>query len=295
MNYQNDCRAIEEKLRFRITFACYLALSTLVISGAFAQSSAAVDSFYAPSLGRVKKFTYILPTSYTKSKQYPILYLLHGYSDDYSGWNRRTKIAEYASAYALIVVMPDGENSWYVNAVGDPSARFEDYLTRDLPTHIQQHFSVDTTRQAIAGLSMGGNGSLVLAMRHPTQYRFAGSLSGAISVPHYMDDTSRQARKYLGASLIRAYGEKPSQFRKDHDVFHLSKQLSKGSSPYFYLVIGIQDQYLDFVPSHHDLIKTLRSRKISYEYHEMQGDHSWPFWDREIQPLLKRMREVMGF
>ncbi len=259
-----------------------------------AQSPVRVDSFYAASVGRVKCFAYILPNGYQQSTQYPVLYLLHGYSDTYLGWSTRTKIAEYVHEYPVIVIMPDGENSWYVNEVGDPSARFEDYLVSELPHYVRQRFSVDTTRQAIAGLSMGGNGSLVIAMRHPALYRFAGSLSGAITVPHWNSDSSSLAVQYLHASLVQAYGATPGSFWDAHDVFYLFKNLAHRPAPYLYLVIGIQDEYRDFVSAHHQLIDSLRSKNIAYEYHETQGNHGWAFWDREIQPLLRRMMETFG-
>ncbi len=276
----------------RITVGCVL----LAISSPFnlsAQSTALVDSFYAPSLGKTKKFTYLLPSPYQKSVKYPILYLLHGYGDDYLGWSTRTNISKYVGGMPLIVVMPDGENSWYVNSIGNFSARFEDYIAIDLLRYIQTHFSVDTTRQAIAGLSMGGNGSLVLAMRHPAQFKFAGSLSGAITVPHLNADTSSLAVKYLSESLLKAYGSQPSEFWDRHDVFHLFRPLAKSTAPYLYLVIGIQDEYRDFVTAHRQLIDSLRTSNIAYEYHEIPGNHSWAFWDREIQPLLKRMMEIL--
>ncbi len=272
----------------------WLVLAFLLPMGLAAQSTVRVDSFYAPSLGKVKKFAYLLPEPYQKSSRYPVLYLLHGYGGGCLDWGSRTGIDKYVRNLPVIVVMPDAENSWYVNAVGDPSARFEDYMTTDLPRRIQQQFSVDTMRQAIAGLSMGGNGALVLAMRYPGRFRFAGSLSGAITVPHFNADTASLAMKYLSASLVRAYGPGPGTFWDAHDVFFLFRNLVAHPSPYVYLVIGSQDGYRDFVAAHHQLIDSLRVSNVSFEYHETPGGHSWKFWDREIQPLLRKMMDVFG-
>ncbi|HTP12984.1 MAG TPA: alpha/beta hydrolase family protein [Bacteroidota bacterium] len=259
-----------------------------------AQTTARVDSFYAPSLGRIKKFSFILPPSYQNSSRYPVLYLLHGYGGGYLDWTSRTGIRQYVRALPLIVVMPDGENSWYVNAVNDPSARFEEYIVSDLPAYVQSRFSVDTTRQAIAGLSMGGNGALVLAMRHPDRFRFAGSLSGAITVPHWNADTTSQAVKYLSASLLKAYGRQPGASWDRYDVFLLFDRLAIRPSPYVYFAMGSQDGYRDFIAAHHQLIDSLRVHNIPFEYHETPGAHSWKFWDREIQPMVKKMMEIFG-
>ena len=260
-----------------------------------AQSLARVDSFYMPSLGRTKKLSVLIPAKYDPRVRYPVLYLLHGYSGGHDNWLTKTKIAEYVRDVPMIVVMPDGENSWYVNSAMDPNDRFEDYMVTDLPNYIQKAYSIDTTKQGIAGLSMGGYGALVLALRHPTKYRFAGSLSGAITFPRGMNDTTRQPEHSLFPSLRHAFGEKPGASRTAYDLFLLYRQTSKESMPYIYMATGTQDNYRSFLPAHRALTDLLRGAGVSYEYHETPGGHSWQYWDTEIQPLLKRMREVLKF
>lgn len=259
------------------------------------QPIARVDSFYMPSLGKTKKLTVLLPAKYTQRIRYPVLYLLHGYGGSYSDWSTRTKIAEYVKDVPLIIVMPDGENSWYVNSATVPEERFEDYVVNDVPRYIQMKYAVDTTRQGIAGLSMGGYGALMLALKHPSMFKFAGSLSGAITFPRDIGDTLRPAERPLAASLRRAYGERNNGFRNNHDIFYLYRQTAKELLPYMYLVIGIQDGYRNFLPAHRAFTDLLKAYTATYEYHETPGGHSWQYWDREIQPLLKRMREVLSF
>jgi S-formylglutathione hydrolase FrmB len=195
----------------------------------------------------------------------------------------------------MIIVMPDGENSWYVNSFTEPNERFEDYLVRDIPHYVQMMYSIDTTRQGIAGLSMGGYGALMLGLRHPAKYGFIGSLSGAITFPRGMSDTTRAAERSLLPSLKRVFGEKTSGFRNAHDIFMLYRQTSKDSLPYIYMVIGTQDGYRTFLPGHRAFTDLLRTYGASYEYHETPGGHNWQFWDREIRPVVQRMREVLKF
>ena len=259
------------------------------------QTLARVDSFYMPSLGRTKTLTVMLPSKYDPKLRYPVLYLLHGHSGDFRDWSTRTKLAEYAREIPLIIVMPDGENSWYVNSATSPQDRFEDYIVSDVANYIQKKYAVDATRQGIAGLSMGGYGAMMLALRHPGKFRFAGSLSGAITYPRDIGDTLRPAERSLAASLQRAYGERNNGFRNGHDVFHLYRQTPKDSLPYLYLVIGAQDGFRKFLPAHRALTDLLRAYGAAYEYHELQGGHNWQFWDREIQAVLKRMREILKF
>lgn len=260
-----------------------------------AQSTAKVDSFYAANLGRMKKFSVILPVGYNTTNRYPVLYLLHGHGGSYDNWSMLTRIGDYVKAIPLIVVMPDGENSWYVNSATEPQDRFEDYIVNDLPAYIQKLYAVDTTRQAIAGLSMGGYGALMLALKHPAKYRFAGGLSSAITYPREISDSSRAEGQGLLPSLRKAFGDRTNGFRNAHDVFYLYKQTPKTTLPYLYMSIGIQDGFRRFLPAHRALTDLLRTYGAPYEYHETQGGHDWKFWDREIQPLLARLREVLKF
>ncbi|MEX2088530.1 MAG: alpha/beta hydrolase-fold protein, partial [Bacteroidota bacterium] len=156
-----------------------LALLFLGSEPGCAQSSVRVDSFFVSSLGRTKSITLLLPESYNPQVLYPVLYLLHGYSGDHTDWMKLTKLAVYAGRLPLIIVMPDAENSWYVNSATVEQDRFEDYVVHDLHRFIRQRYPIDTMKQGIAGLSMGGYGAIMLAMKHPTRFQFAGSLSGA--------------------------------------------------------------------------------------------------------------------
>jgi putative tributyrin esterase len=279
----------------------FLLTSTLIIlilfleSTALAQPIVRVDSFFMPSLGRTKKLSVLLPSNYDPTKRYPVLYLLHGYTGGHEDWGTRTKLRDYVKDMPMIVVMPDGENSWYVNSFTEPNERFEDYMVSDIPHYVQTMYSIDTTRQGIAGLSMGGYGALMLGLRHPARYGFVGSLSGAITFPRGMNDTTRPAERSLHASLKRAFGEKTSGFRNAHDIYMLYRQTSKDSLPYIHMVIGIQDGYRTFLPGHRAFADLLRTYGAAYEYHETPGGHNWLFWDKEIRPLIGRMREILKF
>ncbi len=260
-----------------------------------AQSTLRIDSFYMPSLGRTKELSVLLPKNYDARKRFPVLYLLHGHGGDHTNWTKLTKLTTYVESMPLIIIMPDAENSWYVNSATVEHDRFEDYLVSDLPRYVQQKYSIDTSKQAIAGLSMGGYGAVMLALKHPTQFRFAGSLSGALSYPRDMHDTTRPAERSLVPSLRRAFGETNNGVRAEHDVFHLVRQSSKDPVPYIYLVIGTADGFRNFLPANRALGDLLRASGIAYEYHETPGGHNWQYWDREIQPLLKRLRDILQF
>lgn len=123
---------------------------------ATAQVTARADSVYSESLGRTMRFQVVLPDGYDSTGSYPVLWLLHGFGGDDSTWLRDSRLEHYLRPYPLLVVLPAAGVSWFVNALGDPSARFEDYLLRDLTSAVHGRYAADLDRQAIAGLSMGG-------------------------------------------------------------------------------------------------------------------------------------------
>jgi putative tributyrin esterase len=271
--------------------AVFLTFGSLA---AVSQTSVRVDSSYAPSLGRAMRTVVFLPSAYDGNRHYPVLYLLHGLWGSYTDWSSRTRLSTYAAACSLIIVMPDGENSWYVNALNDPGGRFEDFIVHDLPVSIARSYRIDTARAAIAGLSMGGYGALMLAMRHPDRYFFAGGLSGYITAPAEIPaGPKRSASALVHESLPRVFGPDSSAFYADHDLLGLLQRTPPERMPYLYLAAGIHDGYRQLLSAHRELTDSLRGRSIAYEYHELPGGHTWIFWDREIQPLLRRLMEVL--
>ncbi len=256
----------------------------------WSQTRVITDSLYSPSISMVKQFTVLLPESSDTGKRFPVLYLLHGHDGGPFDWLKRTDIERYVDTLPLIVVMPDGENSWYVNSATDSTRRFEDYIVRDLRREVMARYPIDTMRQAIAGLSMGGHGALLLGMKHPDVYRFAGSFSGAFMYPHQFLDTALQAvRQGLRGTIERAFGTAYGEHSRQNDVFEAYKVWPADSLPYFYLATGIQDGFRSFIGLHRMLTDSLRASGIRYEYHETEGGHTWVYWDEEMRKMLGRM------
>jgi S-formylglutathione hydrolase FrmB len=261
-----------------------------------AQDVMIVDSVYSPALGATKRYGVILPRDHDATRPTPVLYLLHGHDGSHRDWADRTRIASYVRDLPLIVILPDGDNSWYVRSATDEGKDYETYLLRDLRRKVESTYRIDSTRRAIAGLSMGGYGALLYALKRPDLFRFAGSLSGAFSLVSFIEDTIGQARSVaLARTLRRAFGPEPSAHRQRHDVIRLVSTIDTARAPYLYLVTGIQDGFRGFLPAHRLLADSLRARGVRYEYHETPGGHSWKYWGREIRPLIDRMREVMEF
>ncbi len=277
------------------TFLFFLPVFLFLSCSTPSQSPVSRESLYAPSLSQTRDYTILLPRDYTANRRYAVLFLLHGYGGGHEDWVSRTSLAEYIHHLPLIVVMPDAANSWYVNCTTHEEDRFEDFIVSDLRNHIAAHYSIDTTRMGIAGLSMGGYGAIMLALRNPEIFRFAGSLSGALSVPRDIDERESSTwGRHNVDNLKEVFGSSSGLFRDSHDPLLLYRQIPKNRFPYLYFVMGTSDGFETFLPAHRLLTDSLRSYGAQYEYHEVPGGHSWSVWDRNIGPLIERMMEIMN-
>ncbi len=247
-------------------------------------------AFHSAALDRVMKYRVLLPCSYqTGGGRFPVLYLLHGLYGDYLNWDTLTNLEHYAQKYELIVVMPDAGDSWYTNSATDPRDKFENCIAKDLVAEIDGKLRTLRTRQgrAIAGLSMGGYGSLKIALRYHDDFAFAGSLSGALDAPLDLGDKKPVFRD----QLLKVFGPPGSAVRADNNLFSLLQSAGQKDLPYFYLACGNAD---DFLQVNRDFAAQLSSRGAAYEYHETAGGHAWDYWDRSVQDLLRAVAGVIS-
>lgn len=240
------------------------------------------ETFQSAALGRSMKYRVLLPEGYESSPhRYPVLYLLHGLTGDYTDWTTRTNLAAHSQTVPLIIVMPDGENQWYTNAA-DGSAKFEDYIAIDLPADVVRKYRTVNSRygRAIAGLSMGGYGALKLALKRPAQFAVAGSFSGALSITRSL---GARLNATEAARVKTIFGDADSQASKDNDIYLLAAGMKPASAPYLYLDCGTTDSLID---ANREAIQAIGKAGLAYEYHEIAGGHTWDYWDRRIRAFL---------
>ncbi len=244
--------------------------------------------FHSTSLQRDMRYRVLLPQHYENGGRFPVLYLLHGLYGDYLNWDTRTKLENYTRNLQLLIVMPDGDDSWYTNSATVPADKFEDYIAKDLISEIDEKYRTIGERhaRAIAGLSMGGYGAMKLGIRYPDLFAFAGSLSGALNAPQNLDTLRPEFR----AKLLEVFGNEGSQQRAENDIFLLLNSPRQTSYPYFYLACGTGDFFLE---TNRALTLQLSSRKLVYEYHETPGAHTWEYWDSALEPMLHAMEQVI--
>jgi len=253
--------------------------------------------FQSDSVSEQRNFNILLPLDYeTSVRRYPVLYLLHGYGDDNTAWSYMTDLSSYAAKHEIIIVMPDGSKSWFVNYANDPKSRFEDYIVKDLVGYVDSHYrSIPLPRsRAIAGLSMGGYGAVFLGLKHYDKFSAIGSFSGALAIARG-DHDNRNAGKdrEFQEELEMRFGPKGSPARAERDPFVLIDKAPVAKVPYLYIACGGQD---DLVKENRDFVAMLASKKIPYEYREVSPRiHSWDFWDDNVRIFLGLLQHRAGF
>lgn len=247
-------------------------------------------SFQSASLGREMKYRVVLPAGYEgSSRRYPVLYLLHGLTGHYEDWESRTHLDDYVSNLPLIVAMPEGGDSWYTNSASEPQEKWEDYIIKDFLREIDSKYRTIQTRhaRAIAGLSMGGYGAMKFALKFPNSFVFAASFSGAEVVVHDPSYRISMGQKYV--DQVRAiFGDGPTQTRTDNDIFELAKKRTPAQVPYLVVTCGTEDGLL---ANNREFAALLQQQKISYEYHESAGAHTWQYWDEQLPYVLSLLMD----
>ena len=305
-----------------LVFACALLLAVPSVQGErFPVTPLPVQTieFEAPSVDRVMKYNIILPAGYEQSDQrYPVLYLLHGLTSNYTLW-ARMRVPVYAARYEMIVVMPDVGNSWYVNwaqsEAGQKNA-WEDYMINDVIGHVDKNYRTIARREgrAINGLSMGGYGALMLGLRHPEMFCSIGSHSGAISyaagarkrIENPEEAPERRKRrppsekddKHIGIEGFSSQADRYPAGKAfvtvedcdKYDPFKLVLQVPKKELPHIHVDCGTEDRLIE---SARKFAQLLQDNTIPYSYAESAGRH-WPtYWAREVSHSMAVQHNII--
>ena len=267
-----------------------LLVMFLAFSAQAQPASVETVQFQSRLLNATLPYNVILPADYRSSTRarYPVLYLLHGYSGHYSDWVTKTNLAEYAAQYRMIIVMPEGNNGWYTDSVSQPANKYESYLLKELIPDVQQRYRTIESGygRGIAGLSMGGYGALKLGLKFPGTFAFAGSMSGVVAITSWTD-ADYQSLKSIHDSVVSVFGPVGSEARRLNDIFEIGRGKSPASIaslPYLYFDCGTED-FLVF--DNNRLAALLREKKIPHEFRELPGEHTWSYWNRQVQEVLQ--------
>ncbi|MFJ5916313.1 alpha/beta hydrolase [Streptomyces ardesiacus] len=245
-------------------------------------------------------------------RHWPTLWLLHGCCGDYTSWTSMTDVAQTESLSDVLVVMPEaGWNGWYSDwwnhgRGGDPA--WETFHTKELRRLLERDWGAGPDR-VVAGLSMGGQGALLYAARHPGMFKATASYSGSAHPLLNDESTARIMGFFAGQDNdpLRVWGDPVAQRRiwQAHDPFHLAKRLR--SLP-VYLSCGdgttgpldppgvTSALEADFNRQNHALAAELErvgARHVTTNFYG-PGTHGWAYWERELHASLPMLLGALG-
>lgn len=246
-------------------------------------------SFYSAALGRQMRYRVFLPAGLAAGRTLPVVYLLHGSEDDYRWWSNHSDVAQYAQT-GLILVMPDGDESWFMNEVEAPEKRYKDYLTQDLITDVETRFPARRDRQgrAIIGISMGGFAAIEYALTEANLFAFAGALSPAIEEP-FQSFRIRRMREWWKFRTI--FGPAGSEERASRDPSRLIWKADPHATAYLYITVGEQEPLL---ASSRRFVTLLQQRGFPYEFHTKPGGHDWNQWNAQLAGCFASLAQHLG-
>lgn len=276
----------------------FLVLGTLCSS--FAQTGKVMDELKLNSkiLKGERKFAVYLPPDYeTSSRSYPVLYLLHGYTDDQTGWVQFGEVQHIAdkainegTATPMIIIMPDADTGLpgYTNALSG-NWNYEDFFFEEFMPHVEDRFRIKKKKQfrAVAGLSMGGGGSFLYALRRPDLFSSAAPLSASLG-PQRLDEMNEFV--YLGYTSANHNKKDFEIYSNRNNQLRIVDQLSKETlnSVRWYIDCGDDDFLYEANSLMH--IK-LRKKGVNHEFRIRDGGHTWTYWRSALPTVLAFISE----
>ncbi len=277
------------------TTSTIFLLGFMLSLNAFAQTGKVFDQLSHKSkiLKTDRNFAIYLPPDYdTSQRSYPVLYLLHGAGDDQTGWVQFGEVLHIADKAIsegkitpMIIVMPDAFTNrlGYFNDIrGDWD--YEDYFFKELMPYVEQSYRIKSEKRyrAIAGLSMGGGGSFIYALRHPELFSSACPLSAYIG-PRTVEDVQNFAKNYMNFEVDTLSAQ---QYFPKHNVLSLIDNMTKEQIESVRWYIDCGDD--DFLYEGNSLVYiALMKKEVKHEYRVRDGAHNWTYWRESLPEVLK--------
>ena len=268
--------------------------AALFFSVTFGQTGKVIDNLSLNSkiLDGERKFAIYLPPDYeTSSRSYPVLYLLHGYTDDQTGWVQfgevkhiTDKAIKEGVATPMIVIMPDADTGLpgYTNSISG-KWNFEDFFFEELMPYVEERFRIKKNKRfrAVAGLSMGGGGSFLYALHRPDLFSSAAPLSAWMG-PQTLDEMKDFAKREN-----MTFKEKDFEsFLERNNPLKLIDKISKETlnSVRWYIDCGDDDFLFEGNSLMH--IK-MRKKGVNHEFRIRDGGHTWTYWRTALPSVLE--------
>lgn len=238
-----------------------------------------------------RNYAVYLPPDYeTSERSYPVLYLLHGATDDHTGWvqfGEVLRITDNAikdgTATPMIIIMPDADTGkmGYFNQGKD--WRYEDFFFEEFMPHVENKYRIKREKKyrAVAGLSMGGGGSFMYALHHPELFSSACPMSAYIG-PLTLEDFDKR----LLRSDVKYTEEEKEIYFKQHNALELIKTVNVDDVKSVRWYIDCGDD--DFLFEGNSLVHiAMKKKEIPHEYRVRDGRHSWTYWREALPTVLE--------
>ena len=254
--------------------------------------------FNPEGLGLATQVRIILPTGihpqgtdfrqlYGSRGKLPVLWLLHGGSDNYADWNDCTIVQVLADKYGYAVVMPDAQMSSYANMAYGPG--WLDYFRFELPEYIYENFPISRKREDnfISGMSMGGAGALKMAMLDPQRFSVCVPISSGVEVvPNYAAGTGRATSNPFFENIYGHEDDHSKVLGTDEDIYWLLKRNVEN---------GVQLPRLEFCVGHEDFTREgnlyfqryAESLGVHIGWYGEHGVHDWDSWNLYIPKVFE--------
>lgn len=276
----------------RITFSVLLMF---ILSATQAQTGKVMDNLTMTSkiMKSERKYAVYLPPDYeTSQRSYPVLYLLHGLGDDQTGWVQFGEVLSIADkailsgiATPMVIVMPDANTNGpgYVND-SKGAYPYEDFFFQEFMPFIEKTYRIKGEKRyrAIAGLSMGGEGTFIYALRHPELFSSACPLSAATG-PATVNDIKTYPLWKNAAEITDS--EKDAYFKK-YSVLNLIENMPDNQKRAVRWYIDCGDD--DFLYEGNSLVHiAMRKKEIPHEFRTRDGAHTWSYWRTALPTVLE--------
>jgi len=249
-------------------------------------------------LNKAVRYTIYLPADYDHSERtYPVVYLLHGFTDDNTGWLQFGEINRFADkAIAdgtippMIIVMPNGDSSFYINSY-DGKEKYEDFFIKEFMPAIEKNYRIKAEKKfrGVAGLSMGGYGSLIYSLKYPELFAAAAPLSAAV-----FDDSAMVTMPDINYENVlgQLYGRGLKGKQRLNKIFYENSILkiveTKSADDLKKVRYWIDCGDDDFLTKGNCLLHILLTDKhVPHEYRVRDGAHNWTYWRTGIVDALK--------
>ena len=223
------------------------------------------------------------PQHAPSGKGCPTLFLLHGWSGDYSNWSTRVPLQEVCDKYGFVVVCPDGfYNSWYVNSTDPEGMQWRDFFDKELYPAIEERYHTVPDSCFITGLSMGGHGALNIFIDDPSRFRAAGSMSGVADLGRISLANSEVAK------VIGPFSHKNRRFYEESAINRISQ--IEGTEKLLVISCGYDDVFC----IHSKLFsEKCRELKIPHVLLLSPGKHTWTYWDFALDMHLTIFSKIL--